>query len=38
MVCVGGWGLAYLLFALLLECNKIFSTQPGSGGGGGGAR
>lgn len=25
---VCGWGVAYLLFALLLECNKKFSAQP----------
>lgn len=29
-VWVCGWGVAYLLFALLLECNKKFSAQSGS--------
>lgn len=32
----GGVVEAYLFFALLLECNKIFNAQAGTGGGGGG--
>lgn len=31
----GGVVEAYLFFALLLECNKIFNAQAGTGGGGG---